>query len=66
MEKRTPLLAEGNPYLNDRLTNTLEDAKAKLTVVRRDITSEKRKGTTKIIIGNGRNEGNDEFANIRM
>ena len=47
MEKRTPLLAEGNPYLNDRLTNTLEDAKAKLTIVRRDITSEKRKGTTK-------------------
>ena len=47
MEKRTALLAEGNPCSNNRLTNTLEDSKAILTIVRRDVTSEKWYGSAK-------------------
>ena len=33
MEKWTSLLAEGNPYSNSRLTNTLKDSKTELAIV---------------------------------
>ena len=33
MEKRSSLLADGNLYSNSRLTNTLKDSKAELTIV---------------------------------
>ena len=42
MEKRSPLLADGNPDSNNRLTNTLEDSKTKLTIAIGDLATKER------------------------